>query len=98
MAAVGREALLERDPQFQALLGALDRVAADDGSTVIVSGVAGIGKTSLLSVVADEARRRGFGVLSARGATSSARLRLASCDPCSSRRCGAHLTWSAPGS
>ena len=53
---------------FGRCLGRLTRVAADDGSTVIVSGVAGIGKTSLLSVVADEARRRGFGVLSARGA------------------------------
>src|SRR3954454_12723126 len=40
--------LLERQTELRALRSALDRAADGHGSTVVVSGEAGIGKTSLI--------------------------------------------------
>src|SRR5690606_27348657 len=60
-------ALLERDAPLAALLGALDAAAAGRGSTVLVSGEAGIGKTSLVRAFAAAAGER-------------ARVLQASCD------------------
>jgi len=60
-------ALLERDESLRALLGALDAAAAGRGATALISGEAGIGKTSLV---------RAF----ARAAGERARLLQAACD------------------
>ena len=60
--------MLERDPQLEVLRAALGRAAAGEGSTAVVSGVAGIGKSTLLSAIAHDANERGFQVLRARGA------------------------------
>ena len=58
--------LLERDEQLGQLEVALD-AAPHGGSVVVVSGVAGVGKTSLLQAAVTRARSRGLAVLSARG-------------------------------
>jgi DNA-binding CsgD family transcriptional regulator len=47
-AGAGRPMLLERDAPLDALLAAARRAAAGHGSTVLLEGEAGIGKTSLL--------------------------------------------------
>jgi predicted ATPase len=47
--------LLERTALMEALLAAHDRTAAGHGSTVLVEGEAGIGKTSLLQEFAARA-------------------------------------------
>ncbi|MCW3065657.1 MAG: transcriptional regulator, LuxR family, partial [Solirubrobacterales bacterium] len=60
--------LLDRDAELEAIAEAVERAGAGAGTTVVVEGVAGIGKTSLL----DHARRRGseagMTVLAARAA------------------------------
>src|SRR3954454_6657231 len=50
--------LLERDAPLGALLGALSSAAAGHGSTALVTGEAGIGKTSLIRAFVDGARGR----------------------------------------
>ena len=47
--------LLERDAQLRRLEAALDRARQGQGATVLVSGEAGIGKTSLLEYAASVA-------------------------------------------
>jgi DNA-binding CsgD family transcriptional regulator len=59
--------LEERERELQVILRALDDVPAGRGRAVVVSGVAGIGKTSVLELAQDAARDRGFAVASARG-------------------------------
>jgi DNA-binding CsgD family transcriptional regulator/tetratricopeptide (TPR) repeat protein len=61
------QVLLERDDTLAALIGAVEDAAAGHGSVVLVSGGAGIGKTSVV---------RAF----ARAAAGRARVLLASCD------------------
>ncbi|MGZ4715249.1 MAG: AAA family ATPase, partial [Acidimicrobiales bacterium] len=56
--------LVGRLDEVTALGDALTRAIKGDGSTVIVTGEAGIGKTRLVSAVADDAAGRGFLVLS----------------------------------
>jgi tetratricopeptide (TPR) repeat protein len=55
--------LIGRRAELTALDDALTRATRGEGSTVIVAGEAGIGKTRLLSSVADDAASRGFVVL-----------------------------------
>src|SRR6266851_7280416 len=62
--AVLSGALLGRDPPAALLRDALGRALDGQGGLVLVSGEAGIGKTALVSALAEEARRRGAHVLS----------------------------------
>jgi hypothetical protein len=59
--------LQERDRELQVIVDALDEVSAGRGRAVVVSGVAGIGKTSVLDLARDAAQDRSFAVASARG-------------------------------
>ncbi|MCA1678791.1 MAG: AAA family ATPase, partial [Actinobacteria bacterium] len=59
--------LLERDEQLGQLEAAIDAAAHGRGSVVVVCGVAGVGKPSLLRAAVERARSRGVVVLSARG-------------------------------
>jgi predicted ATPase len=61
------QVLLERDDTLAALIGAVEDAAAGRGSIVLVSGGAGIGKTSVVRAFAREAAGR-------------ARVLLSSCD------------------
>ena len=54
--------LVGRTAELQLLRAALDRAAAGHGGLVILSGVAGTGKTRLAASAAEEAERRGFAV------------------------------------
>ena len=58
--------LLEREEQLGQLALAIDAATRGEGSVVVVSGVAGVGKTSLLRAAVERARSRGLAVLSAR--------------------------------
>ena len=58
--------LLERDEQLGQLEPRSTPRAHGRGSVVVVSGVAGVGKTSVLQAAAEWARARGLAVLSAR--------------------------------
>lgn len=60
--------LLEREEELAAIQHALDRLEASDGSSLLLSGAAGVGKTALLAEVRGEAQRRGLRLLSAAGA------------------------------
>jgi tetratricopeptide (TPR) repeat protein len=57
-------ALIGRDHPVATLHAEIDRVVDSHGGLVLVTGEAGIGKTSLVTGAADEARRRGALVLS----------------------------------
>src|SRR6266511_894938 len=61
------ERLLERDAPLAVLTGAISEAGAGRGSTVLISGEAGIGKTSLVRAFAE-------------AAASRARLLMGSCD------------------
>ena len=65
--AAGGLVLVERDAQLGVLRGALDGATRGEGSVVVVSGPAGIGKTSLLIAARSDANGRGLRVLRARG-------------------------------
>ncbi|MFI6285827.1 AAA family ATPase [Streptomyces sp. NPDC051018] len=56
-------ALIGRDHPAGVLLTGIDRATESHGGLVLVTGEAGIGKTSLVTHAADEARRRGALVL-----------------------------------
>jgi len=58
--------LVERGPELRAVEAALDLVP-EQGQVVLLRGIAGIGKTSLLDTAAAGAAARGWTVLSARG-------------------------------
>ena len=58
--------LVGRDQEWQELRRALDRLAEGHGSTVVVAGEAGVGKSRLLREAAEEGVRRGALVLTGR--------------------------------
>jgi DNA-binding CsgD family transcriptional regulator/tetratricopeptide (TPR) repeat protein len=58
--------LLDRDAETGAIIAAISAAAAGSGSALIVEGVAGIGKTALLSRARELATREGMTILSAR--------------------------------
>jgi DNA-binding SARP family transcriptional activator/tetratricopeptide (TPR) repeat protein len=59
--------LVDREGELAELRTALAEVLAGQGRTAVIEGPAGIGKTSLMAVVRDEARAAGATVLGARG-------------------------------
>ncbi|MEU4368851.1 AAA family ATPase [Micromonospora chersina] len=59
------EAIIGREHPAALLRAEVDRVTASHGGLVLVAGEPGIGKTTLVSAAADEARRRGALVLGA---------------------------------
>jgi len=59
--------LYEREREFGVMLEALDAAAGGCGAGVLLEGVAGIGKTSVLERVCGAARERGVAVAVARG-------------------------------
>jgi DNA-binding CsgD family transcriptional regulator len=59
--------LIEREAPLAALTRALEGAARGEGSVAVVSGPAGIGKTSLITAVRDDAAARGLRLLHARG-------------------------------
>ena len=60
-------ALLERDEQLRQVGAGVDAASRGSGCVLVVSGAAGVGKTSLLQAAAEQARQRGLEVLNARG-------------------------------
>ncbi|KOX20448.1 hypothetical protein ADK67_29470 [Saccharothrix sp. NRRL B-16348] len=72
MRQAGRE-LIGREPEAAVAAGVLDR-ARTGAACLVVSGEAGIGKTSLWEHVLRDAERRGYAVLSCRPAAAEARL------------------------
>jgi hypothetical protein len=62
-----RARLLDRDEEVRALTGQLAAVRQGAGRVIVVEGPAGIGKSSLLDVVARRAHEEGVAVLRARG-------------------------------
>ncbi|MFI0348958.1 AAA family ATPase [Actinomadura sp. 9N407] len=56
-------ALVGRTEELGTLTGALDRAAAGSAGVVLVSGDAGVGKTTLVAALTRAARERGCGVL-----------------------------------
>ncbi|GIJ80748.1 AAA ATPase domain-containing protein [Micromonospora phaseoli] len=65
MKAQSGEAMLGRDHPAGLLRAEVDRAAASHGGLVLVTGEPGIGKTTLVTAAADEARRQGALVLGA---------------------------------
>ena len=66
-ATQGRAALVGREAELDVLVVALEAARGSDGRTVLVEGVAGIGKSRLLEEIAEIARRSGFLTLRATG-------------------------------
>lgn len=64
---IGAGVLLERDEQLRQVGAGIDAASCGSGRVVVVSGPAGVGKTSLLRAAAEQARHRGLEVLGARG-------------------------------
>jgi len=61
-------ALLDRAAELAAITGAVSSAASGAGSALLVEGVAGIGKTSLLAHACDQAAAAGMAVRMARAA------------------------------
>jgi DNA-binding CsgD family transcriptional regulator len=59
--------LLERDESLALLRAALTKAQRGRGSLLMIEGQAGVGKTSLLDSVAQDALERGFTILTGRG-------------------------------
>ncbi len=59
--------LQERGRELHVIVDALDHAAEGQGRAIVVSGAAGIGKTSVLELARGAAQERGFAVASARG-------------------------------
>ena len=68
MRATAATGLLERERELDEIRERLESARAGAGSTLVVEGPGGIGKTELLLAAGREARERGMCVLSARGA------------------------------
>ena len=68
MRATAATGLLERERELDEIRERLESARAGAGSTLVVEGPGGIGKTELLIAAGREARERGMCVLSARGA------------------------------
>lgn len=64
------DSLLEREFELRALRDSLSDAANGTGNILVLDAPAGLGKTALIRLARHEARRRGFTVLSARGAQS----------------------------
>ena len=64
MRTQGGEAIIGRDHPAGVLRAEIARAAESHGGLVLITGEAGIGKTTLVGGAADEARRRGALVLS----------------------------------
>jgi DNA-binding CsgD family transcriptional regulator len=62
------EELLERDAYLQEAAELLSAAEGGSGSTLLVLGPAGIGKSALIRAIRDRAHAHGFAVLAARGA------------------------------
>ena len=73
----GRPWLYGRDVELAFLFDMLDRAAQGMGGASIVRGEAGIGKSTLLAAVTEQAQERSMTVLSTRGVQSEAHLPLA---------------------
>jgi len=67
-AGLGVGSLLERGGELDVIEGAIARALGGTGAAVLVQGVAGIGKSSLLAQAAAFAQAQGMEVLEARGA------------------------------
>ena len=65
-----------REAEREAIVAAFDR-AATASSALLVQGPAGIGKTALIRFATDEARRRGFAVVTARPTRAETQLAFA---------------------
>jgi DNA-binding CsgD family transcriptional regulator len=63
----GDAALLERDDERRALDRAVDQARHGNGGVVVIEGVAGVGKTSLLHLAGSHSAAAGMRVLRARG-------------------------------
>ncbi|WP_028062815.1 helix-turn-helix transcriptional regulator [Solirubrobacter soli] len=59
--------LIEREGQLATAGGLLERATGGEGALLVIEGVAGTGKTRLLSELTGRARRQGTTVLTARG-------------------------------
>ena len=59
--------LLERDDDLRTIAGQLDQACAGDGTSTVIEGPAGIGKTRLVDAAAQMGRERGMAVVKARG-------------------------------
>src|SRR5258708_20773247 len=70
---MGASRLVGRDAEM-ALLDKVLVEAAEHGGSVLVTGAAGIGKTSLLDAAAADARGRGYKVLAVTGLETEADL------------------------
>jgi tetratricopeptide (TPR) repeat protein/DNA-binding PadR family transcriptional regulator len=71
---VGRsetDRFVDRRTAIDAMEAALDAVAAGESRTVLVTGEAGIGKTSLVARTLESARDRGFAVLEGAGSSDA---------------------------
>ena len=68
MRATAATGLLERERELDEIRERLESARAGAGSTLVVEGPGGIGKTELLIAAGREAREHGMCVLSARGA------------------------------
>jgi DNA-binding CsgD family transcriptional regulator len=73
----GEQPLVGRQPEVATLRAALDRLGAGSGDLVQVTGEPGIGKTRLLSVLADQAADRGCAVFTGRAAEFERQLPFA---------------------
>jgi DNA-binding NarL/FixJ family response regulator len=71
-----RKGSIGRERELGTVAGMLDRIA-EGGQAQVIGGEPGIGKTSLLTACAEEARRRGVRALAARGAESERHLSFA---------------------
>jgi DNA-binding CsgD family transcriptional regulator len=71
--------VLDREEELRVAEGALDAAAEGDGSAFLISGEAGIGKTTLLRTVAEAASRRGFDVLRGSGDRLESELSFGVC-------------------
>src|ERR1700722_18657362 len=71
---MANQVLLGREPELRQIDDRLARALTSSGSALVLHGVGGIGKTSLLREAASRARGRGMRVLSVTGVMAETRL------------------------